>query len=106
MKKRKSNTKVLMNRELQSNIKKYSKLLKSIGLEPNKRLGQSFLVDERVVADQILAANLNKNNIVLEIGPGLGILTTKLAEHARKVIAIEYDKKLYNYLKTKSILIS
>jgi len=99
MKKRKSNLKGLENRELKSKIEKYSKLLKSVGLEPKKRLGQTFLVDDGVVVDQITAANLDKNDIVLEIGPGLGILTNKLAECARKVIAIEKDKKLYNYLK-------
>ena len=59
------------------------------------------MIDEHIVADQIAFANLTKADIVLEIGPGLGILTTKLADHVRKVIGIEYDKKLYSYLKTE-----
>jgi 16S rRNA (adenine1518-N6/adenine1519-N6)-dimethyltransferase len=99
--KRESVEKGRVHRGLQNMVNKYNNILKSMGLEPNKRLGQSFLIDEHVVDDQIAFANLTKADIVLEIGPGLGILTNKLAEHVRKVIGIEYDKKLYSYLKTE-----
>jgi 16S rRNA (adenine1518-N6/adenine1519-N6)-dimethyltransferase len=99
--KRESVEKGRVRRGLQNMVNKYNNILKSMGLEPNKRLGQSFLIDEHVVDDQIAFANLTKADIVLEIGPGLGILTNKLAEHVRKVIGIEYDKKLYSYLKTE-----
>jgi 16S rRNA (adenine1518-N6/adenine1519-N6)-dimethyltransferase len=65
-----------------------------------KRLGQHFLVDETVANRQIKYANLTSDDIVLEIGPGLGALTTKLVEKC-KVIAIERDTKLCEYLRTK-----
>jgi len=62
------------------------------------KLGQHFLVDERIAERQIKYANLNSNDIVLEIGAGSGILTKKIAEFAN-VIAIEIDKKFIENLK-------
>ena len=62
------------------------------------KLGQNFLTDENVALREIEYANVNKNDVVLEIGPGKGILTRILAEKAKKVIAIELDKKLVSYL--------
>ena len=79
--------------------KKYLKILKDFGLEPNRNLGQNFLINDKLAQDQIEFADLTKTDIVLEIGAGLGILTHKLAAQAGKVIAIEYDRKLYSYLK-------
>ncbi len=80
-------------------IKNYSMLLKSLGIRPNLKLGQVFLINERIVDEQINFADITKKDTVLEIGPGLGVLTTKLSKLAQKVIAIEYDKKLFSYLK-------
>ena len=80
--------------------KKYSRIMKSCGIKPNMKLGQNFLIDEKIAEDQINHANITKNDTVLEIGPGLGVLTSKLAKLAKSVIAIEYDKRLYSYLKT------
>ena len=57
------------------------------------RLSQNFLIDDRVAERQIKYAELNDRDIVLEIGPGNGVLTKKIAKIA-KVIAIEIDKKL------------
>ena len=65
----------------------------------NKKLGQIFLIDSRVAEKEIKYANIKKNDIVLEIGPGKGIVTKLLAEKARKVIAIEIDTRLVNKLK-------
>jgi len=79
-------------------IEKYSKILDSLELHPSKRLGQSFLINQRIVTEQINFAELNQDDLVLEIGPGLGVLTIELAKYVRKVVAIEYDKKLYSYL--------
>ena len=76
-----------------------SHIQKPIGLRPNIKLGQIFLIDEQVVDDQISFAELTKKDTVLEIGPGLGALTIKMSKLANKVIAIEYDKRLYLYLK-------
>ena len=66
-----------------------------------KRLGQHFLINKNVVADILRAGEVSKGDIVLEIGPGKGILTEALAQKAKKVIAVEKDKKLVEYLKEK-----
>ena len=79
--------------------RKYLKILKTLDIKPNLKLGQIFLINERIVEEQICHANLSKQDRVLEIGPGLGILTTKLAARVNKVYAIEYDNRLYSYLK-------
>lgn len=65
------------------------------------KLGQNFLKSKQVVNEIIDSAEISKSDIVLEIGPGKGILTEALLEHAKKVIAIEKDFELYNFLKEK-----
>ena len=72
--------------------------LKKYNFKPSKRLGQNFLIDESVLEKIIAAAELSENDIVLEIGPGPGILTFALAEKAQRVIAVEKDKKLADAL--------
>lgn len=64
-----------------------------------KKLGQNFLIDKNIAQKEIDYANITKDDIVLEIGPGNGILTKLLAEKAKKVIAIEIDEKLVDNLK-------
>jgi 16S rRNA (adenine1518-N6/adenine1519-N6)-dimethyltransferase len=66
-----------------------------------KSLGQNFLRSEKVIADIVDAAQLTGDETVLEIGPGHGILTEKLLSHARKVIAVEKDRRLIPILKEK-----
>jgi len=73
-------------------------LLKTHNLSPNKSLGQSFLNDENIVHKFIKSANISKEDIVLEIGPGLGVFTKILCEKAKKVVAIEKDKILFDFL--------
>ena len=63
------------------------------------KTGQNFLVDKKVAAREIQYADIDKNDVVLEIGPGMGILTKLLAETAKKVIAIELDGELVDKLK-------
>lgn len=58
-----------------------------------KRLGQNFLVNPDVIADIIDFAQITKNDVVLEIGPGVGFVTEQLVKHAKKVIAIELDEE-------------
>ena len=62
-------------------------------------LGQIFLIDKKVAQREINYANITHDDVVLEIGPGQGILTKFLAEKAKKVIAIEIDKSLVNNLR-------
>lgn len=63
-------------------------------IKPNKLLGQNFLVDKNVLAKIIAAADLFKNDTVLEVGPGKGILTRELAARANRVVAVEKDRRL------------
>ncbi|MBR4890618.1 MAG: 16S rRNA (adenine(1518)-N(6)/adenine(1519)-N(6))-dimethyltransferase RsmA [Clostridia bacterium] len=64
------------------------------GLKFNKALGQNFLSDENVLNEIVLAAKVGPETNVLEIGPGGGALTSKLASVAKKVVAVEIDKSL------------
>jgi 16S rRNA (adenine1518-N6/adenine1519-N6)-dimethyltransferase len=69
--------------------------LKKSGIRPKKRLGQNFLIDESVLERIITAAEVTNDDLILEIGAGLGHLTSKLAEVAKRVIAIELDDVLF-----------
>jgi 16S rRNA (adenine1518-N6/adenine1519-N6)-dimethyltransferase len=74
-------------------------LLRRYNIYPSKRLGQNFLVDRKVFKKIIEAANFSGNDVVLEIGPGVGNLTFELAKRVKKVVAIEKDPKMVNILK-------
>ncbi len=69
-------------------------LLRQFNLRPKKSLGQNFLVDERVLSNVIHAAEIAPEDVVLEIGPGLGGLTRHLCDAAQYVIAVEIDRAL------------
>jgi 16S rRNA (adenine1518-N6/adenine1519-N6)-dimethyltransferase len=68
------------------------RLLQKYDLKPNKRLGQNFLVDDAALRKIVGTSNLSKDDIVLEIGPGMGSLTRHLAEEAYHVIVVELDR--------------
>ncbi len=65
----------------------------------NQRLDQNFLIEKRAINDLINAAQVKKNDIVLEIGAGLGFLTQALALKAKKVVAVEIDERFKPFLK-------
>jgi len=73
--------------------------LKENKIKPSKKLGQNFLIDEIIVKKIISSAEIKSDDIVLEIGPGTGVLTKEIAKKAKKVIAIEKDKGLIDLLK-------
>ena len=79
----------------------YRQLLRQFGFKPKKRLGQHFLIDEAVLERILSAAELSPGDIVVEIGPGLGILTEGLARRGARVIAVELDSKLVALLKKR-----
>ncbi|HUV55698.1 MAG TPA: 16S rRNA (adenine(1518)-N(6)/adenine(1519)-N(6))-dimethyltransferase RsmA [Dehalococcoidales bacterium] len=83
-----------MGIESESLLPQTRRLLRRCGLQARKRLGQHFLVDEDVLKLIISTAELTPNDVVLEIGPGLGVLTRELVRQAGWVIAIELDSKL------------
>ena len=66
-----------------------------------KSLGQHFLTDTTVLDEIIQAAELTRNDIVVEVGPGRGILTNRLIAHAGHILAIELDAKLANRIETQ-----
>ncbi len=73
---------------------KVRQLLRQYGLRPDKRLGQHFLADERLLERIADAAELSPQDTVLEIGAGIGNLTVPLARRAGRVIAVEVDPRL------------
>ena len=77
------------------------KELSEYGLFPKKRLGQHFLVDLNILNRVVRTAQVGKEDIVLEIGPGLGEMTLALARQAEKVIAVEIDERLVAILRQK-----
>lgn len=76
-------------------------LMKKYNIRANKGLGQNFLIDENVVNTIIDKSEICNEDLVIEIGPGLGTLTQFLLEKARKVICIELDKKMIKILKER-----
>ena len=75
-------------------IEETSFIMKKYHIKANKALGQNFLIDEKVINKIIENSQIEKNDCVIEIGPGLGTLTKELLETAGKVICIELDKKM------------
>ncbi len=77
------------------------KELDAHGLAPRKKWGQHFLVDRNVLQKIIRTADVKPQDVVLEVGPGLGEMTLALAREARRVIAVEIDPKLAEVLRGK-----
>ena len=69
--------------------------------KPKKSLGQNFLKSEKIAEEIVSAGEVGPDDVVLEVGPGKGILTEKLLEKAKKVIAVEKDEELVEFLKEK-----
>lgn len=73
-------------------------IMNKYNITANKNFGQNFLIDENVVENIVTSSEVNKNDLVIEIGPGLGTLTSLLLEKAGKVICVELDKKMLEIL--------
>ena len=73
-------------------------ILKKYGIHANKSLGQNFLINEEVINQIIEKAEIDENDLVIEIGPGLGTLTSRLLEKAGKVICVELDDRMITIL--------
>ena len=79
-------------------------ILKKYKIKANKSLGQNFLIRQEVVDKIVESSNISKEDLVIEIGPGLGTLTKELLEKAGKVIAIELDDKMLQILNDRFAL--
>jgi 16S rRNA (adenine1518-N6/adenine1519-N6)-dimethyltransferase len=82
-------------------LSKTKDLCRQYGITPARSKGQNFLIKEEVYDKIIAAADLKKEDTVLEVGPGLGFLTERLARVAGRVIAVELDDKLAGVLCTR-----
>src|SRR3989338_5723769 len=65
------------------------------GIHPSKKFGQNFVIDANVIRMMVEHANVNANDNVIEVGPGLGALTAELAKKVKKVVAVEVDDRMY-----------
>ncbi len=75
--------------------------LHALGLRASRRLGQNFLVEPAALAHVLGAAEIGPSDAVLEVGPGLGVLTTELVRRAGRVVAVELDRRLVAWLRER-----
>ena len=88
-----------MTSESSQSLSKITKgILNQHGIKLNKNLGQNYLIDKNKRDQIINFGNIDENDVILEIGTGIGTLTIELAKKAKKVIAIEQDKKICEIL--------
>ncbi len=73
-------------------------IMKKYGISANKSLGQNFLINDEVVNNIVNSSDISKDDLVIEIGPGLGTLTESLLENAGKVVAVELDNRMIKIL--------
>ncbi len=73
-------------------------ILNKYGIHANKSLGQNFLINEEVINQIIEKAEIDEKDLIIEIGPGLGTLTSRLLEKAGKVICVELDDRMITIL--------
>jgi 16S rRNA (adenine1518-N6/adenine1519-N6)-dimethyltransferase len=79
-------------------LKKTKEICKKYDIVPTRSKGQNFLITEDIYDAIVAEAEVNDNDKVLEVGPGLGFLTEKLCEQAKSVVAVELDDKLYDII--------
>ena len=77
---------------------KTAELVKKYNFKFSKSLGQNFLIDDSVPRDIVAGAEVDSEDLVIEIGPGVGTLTAQLLKKAKKVVAIELDNDLISIL--------
>lgn len=76
-------------------------ILNQYGLRAKKRFGQNFLINQDVIDDIVRLSNVSEDDVVIEIGPGIGSLTKALIDKAKKVIAIELDEDMVSVLSNR-----
>ncbi len=80
-------------------LRRAKHLFRLYGFFPKKRLGQNFTVDSDILQRLVSFASLTKDDVVLEVGAGFGFLTQLLSRECKKVIAVEVDPRLVNFLR-------
>ena len=84
-----------------ANIAPIKEIINNYGLAPSALNGQNFLVDEMVLQTIMETAAIKPDENILEIGPGLGVLTAELLAAGAKVTAVEKDRQIFSYLKKR-----
>ena len=79
-------------------------ILNTYKIQANKSLGQNFLVDDNVIESIIESSEIEKEDLIIEIGPGLGVLTDRLLKKSDNVVVIELDKRMIAILKNRFCL--
>lgn len=79
-------------------------ILNTYKIQANKSLGQNFLIDDCVIEKIIESSNIEKEDLIIEIGPGLGVLTERLLKKSNNVVVIELDKKMIAILQNRFCL--
>lgn len=79
-------------------------ILNTYKIQANKSLGQNFLIDDCVIEKIIESSNIEKEDLIIEIGPGLGVLTERLLKKSNNVVVIELDKKMIEILQNRFCL--
>ena len=78
-------------------------VLDRIGVCPEKSMGQNFLTDSSVAESIVMALDAGREDVVVEIGPGLGALTKHLAGKVKRLILVEFDPKLAAFLRDRQV---
>ena len=84
-----------------SEINQIKTLCRLYGIDPARNKGQNFLINKDIIDKIITAAEIDQSDTVLEVGPGLGILTEALVKKAGRVVSVELDQKLFWFLQEK-----
>ena len=83
------------------NKKDLQLVLNQLNVKPKKSWGQNFLIDNNIATKIINQSDISKQDVILEIGPGLGAITEELITRAKKVVAVEKEPKFCSYLSDK-----
>lgn len=86
---------------MRNTLEKTKSIMKLNNIKANKRFGQNFLIDDNILENIVKSANLTKNDLVIEIGPGLGNLTEYLLENAGYLLLVEIDSNMIDILKER-----
>ena len=79
-------------------VTELKEILEEAGVVPSKKLGQNFLIDQNIAAWIVAQLEISPDETVVEIGPGTGALSEYVVEQAKRVILIEFDRRLAAYL--------
>ena len=85
-----------------TSINHIKKICKELGIRPARSKGQNFLISQNIVDEIIKAADLKKSELVIEVGAGFGTLTFSIAERVKRLIAVEWDKRIFAYLEKQT----